>query len=132
MKIYYKKGYKYKLEEDFKIQLGFKPQLTIFIEHPFMIFEDGFLTIKKGYSWDGASCAIDTKTFMRGALVHDVLYQLIREGFLLKEDRKACDKELIRICSLDGMCGLRRAYVYRAVRIFGKWAVKPRKVYIRP
>lgn len=132
MKIYYKKGYKYKLEEDFKIQLGFKPSFTTFVDHPFMEMKDGFLTIKKGYAWDGASCAIDTKTFMRGALVHDALYQLIREGWLFKEDRKACDRELIRICSLDGMCGFRRAYVYRAVRIFGGGAVKPRKVYTRP
>ena len=39
----------------------------------------GKLTIKRGYAWDGPSGpTIDTKTFMRGSLVHDALYQLMR------------------------------------------------------
>jgi len=44
---------------------------------------DGGLLIKAGYSWDGPSgSAIDTKNFMQGSLVHDALYQLLRENIL--------------------------------------------------
>jgi len=44
------------------------------------ITSDGMLKIKTGYSWDGPSWpAIDTKNFMQGSLIHDALYQLMRE-----------------------------------------------------
>lgn len=126
----YKKGYKYKLEDNLyyrptKVLLGEK----IKINSPYINYIDEELEIKEGYAWDGASFAIDTDTFMIGALVHDALYQLIREGYLDKKYRKACDEELIDKCKRDGMCWLRRKYVYLGVRLFGKSAIKPRKVY---
>jgi hypothetical protein len=35
----------------------------------------------KGYAWNGPSGpTLDTRNFMRGSLVHDALYQLMREG----------------------------------------------------
>ena len=41
----------------------------------------GDLLILKDYAWDGASGpTMDTKSIMRGALAHDGLYQLMREG----------------------------------------------------
>lgn len=68
---------------------------------------------------------IDTKEFMRGAFVHDALYQLIREGHLLMRDRKQADKILRRMCIEDGMSRFRAWYVYEAVSRFAKWAAKP-------
>ncbi|MDF5607407.1 hypothetical protein P3745_24975, partial [Vibrio parahaemolyticus] len=42
--------------------------------------EQGLLTIKKGYSWDGVSGpATDTRNLILASLVHDELYQLMRE-----------------------------------------------------
>ncbi|HGF5283826.1 TPA: hypothetical protein ACF376_003024, partial [Vibrio parahaemolyticus] len=42
--------------------------------------EQGLLTIKKGYSWDGVSGpAIDTRNLILVSLVHDELYQFMRE-----------------------------------------------------
>lgn len=89
----------------------------------------GKLTIRKNYSWDGASCAIDTKTFMRGALIHDALYQLIRNRYLPKECRIDAGNVLMDICEEDKMCAFRRAYVYKTVRLFGGPAIKPREIY---
>lgn len=81
--------------------------------------EDGYVTVKDLYCWDGASCAIDTRSFMIASLVHDALYQLIRLQYIDVAYRAAADKILKDLCLLYGMPGWRASYVYRAVRIFG-------------
>ena len=63
---------------------------------------------------------------MRGSLVHDALYQLIREGELPKELRVDADKVLRRACLADGMSRFRAWYVYKAVRMFAGRSIKPR------
>ena len=89
----------------------------------------GVLTIKKYYAWDGPSePTIDTKDFMRGSLVHDALYQLMRLGALdHKVYRKRADEILKEICIEDGMCRFRAWYVYQAVHIFAAGAARPQK-----
>lgn len=119
--------YKYQTTIDFGMFLSFNPQwvLTNYIN----IVDNGYINIKKGYAWDGPSGpTIDTKSFMRGSLVHDALYQLMREGYLdYKKYRKLADQELRRICLEDGMSKFRAWYVYRFVRLFGKKNAKPTK-----
>ena len=84
---------------------------------------NGLIQINVAYAWDGASGpAMDTKSIMRGALVHDALYQLMREGGLPLSYRKPVDKLLRKMCREDGMFWLRAWWVYLAVRIFGKEA----------
>ena len=78
---------------------------------------DATLDINKGYAWDGPrGPTIDTKTNMRASLVHDALYQLMREGLLPQHYRKAADKELYRIMIEDGACKWRAWYYYMGVR----------------
>ena len=91
--------------------------------------KDGVLTIRKGYSWDLASGPVfNTPTNYRASLVHDVLYQCIREcifpqPLLTKEeaskDRKRADKVLRRIMKEDGAFAFRAWYWYSAVRLRG-------------
>ena len=70
-----------------------------------------------------SSAHIHTKDFMRGSLVHDALYQLMRDGQLdAGEWRKQADKELRRLCREDGMNPLRAAWVYAAVQLFARKA----------
>jgi len=89
---------------------------------------NGSLIMDLGYAWDGPSGpTIDTPSFMRGSLVHDALYQLMREGEIDRKHRKYADELLRRICLEDGMNKFRAWYVYRAVRIFGRWTCTPRK-----
>ncbi len=118
MRIYYKGGSKYHLVQKYNILLDFRPPHPIgtwFIH----LSNSGLLEIKAGYPWDGPSGpTFDTKSFMRASLVHDALYELMRQGLLDIEFREAADRELRRICREDGMSRIRAWYVYRSVRLF--------------
>lgn len=68
----------------------------------------------------------DTLTFMRGSLVHDALYQLMREGGLDRQMyREAADITLRQICLEDGMNPIRAWWVYQGVRLFGNPSADP-------
>ena len=75
------------------------------------------ITFHLGYSWDGATGAIDSKNTHRGSLVHDGLYQLIRLGILTPKDKAAVDEELFRVLKQEGMWKIRRG-IWRWP---GKW-----------
>ena len=86
-KIKYKEiqNYKYEVAERYSIQTEIKPEKDIYEpdeDYPYIaLLKDGTLSISPGYEWDGASgIAVDTKNFMRGSLVHDALYQLMRKN----------------------------------------------------
>lgn len=129
MPIYYQKGYKYQLIDDFEIQTCIKQPYEIKGRRYIHLTKDGLLTIRAGYAWDGPSGpTIDTKTFMRGALVHDALYQLMRLGTLSFDHRETADRELRRICLEDGMWRIRAWYVYRAVRRLAGMAALPKNI----
>ena len=137
--IKYRKGYKYQLAKDYETKIGIilgYPVITEFI----WLYATGYLVIKKGYAWDGASGpGIDTKNILRGSLVHDAIYQLIRQGLNLGF-REQADKELKRIFLEDSWeinkkkkfsrirqrCSIMRAWwVYRGVSKFGRFAALP-------
>jgi len=120
--------YKYQLMDDYTIQTDIKP--TQNIEFQFLsLSSEGLLTIRKHYAWDGPSgLTIDTRSFMRGSLVHDALYQLMRLSALDHNVyRKRADKILREICLEDGMCRFRAWYVYQAVHIFAGGAARPQE-----
>lgn len=120
--ISYKSGYKFKLIGGTQAQTSLRPVKGLAVNNWVYLNEDGLVTINDGYAWDGASGAIDTKSIMRASLVHDALYQMIREGLPIV--RKEADKELYRICRESGMWWIRAQYIYWAVRLFGKVALK--------
>ena len=100
--IYYKEGYKYQLVRSYALQTKITGYCvsTDYID----LFTNGVLTIKWGYAWDGPSGpTFDTKNSMRGALVHDALYQLMRLGLIPESCRPLADNELHNICLEDGM-----------------------------
>jgi hypothetical protein len=119
-KIRYRDGYKYQLSAGHSEQVSIIPREHIVVTDFIVLSMDGVLIINKGYAWDGPSGpTIDTKNFMRGSLVHDALYQLMREGLISERWREQADKELQRICIEDGMWKIRAWWVYLAVRGFG-------------
>lgn len=128
-RIAYRKGYKYQIEESAVFWLqGDYSNIPEGVETDWLTLpRAGDLIIRKGYAWDGPSRpAIDTKTFMRGSLIHDALYQLIRLGYLDKATWKPrADAELRRICREDGMGWFRAWYIYQAVRFGGGKAASP-------
>ena len=120
--------YKYQLAEDYDISLPELSGIKLINEKTeyFNLYPNGRLFIKTGYAWDGPSGpTIDSKDFMRGSLVHDVLYQAIRLGFLPVECKDIADDILRRICREDGMSAIRAWWVWRAVRRFGASACEP-------
>lgn len=119
------KNYKYQTMEDGKFILYTGDPLpvradSVTIDKFVELTGDNVLRIAKGYAWDGASGAFDTKSTMEAALIHDALYQLIREKKLDKEVyRKFADQILYHHCRLNGMGWIRAQYIYLAVRLFG-------------
>jgi len=63
---------------------------------------------------------------MRGSLIHDALYQLMRQKLLDKKCRKQADKELRKACLKDGMSKIRAWWIYKAVRYLAYFASDPK------
>jgi len=117
-------GYKYQLMEQYSLDVAIKKYE---IDTPYLsLGNDGILIIKKGYAWDGPSGpTIDTLNFMRGSLVHDAFYQLIRVEKISPSYKDYADRLLQKICIEDGMSRFRAWYIYQGVRLFGGASAKP-------
>ena len=118
------KKWKYQLVSPYVIPVGIR---SYGIDTGYLkLTPDGLLTIAASYAWDGPSGpTIDTPDFMRGALVHDAIYQLIRIEALAYRYKAYADLLLKKICLEDGMLPFRAGYVYLAVKLFGGGAAKP-------
>lgn len=97
---------------------GAKTHLVASVPGQLDLYSDGRLVIAKDYAWDGPSGpTINSESSMRGSLVHDALYQLIREGLLPASLKPTCDWELAEICIEDGMWRWRaRAWEFMLVQ----------------
>lgn len=125
-KIKYISGYKYQLQADYLYNTHYAIAEDVY-SHFLTYSKDGMLGIQSGYAWDGPSAiAIDTKNILRASLVHDALYQLIREGKLPNSYRSYADYLLFSICREDGMSLLRATWVYIAVILFGNIYSSPK------
>ena len=115
-RIKYRSGVKYWLAEDYSVQTRITGQ---YVYNDFgHLFEDGTLFIRAGYAWDGASGpTFDTLNSMRGSLVHDFFYDLMRRGLLSQEWRQAADEELREILLEDGMSEARADAWFTFVRM---------------
>lgn len=130
----YKAGYKYQLVEDEITIIPFFPIKDIythfinFVCHNDLLEGDkGVLTIKTDYAWDGPSGpTIDTDNFITPSLIHDALYQLMREGHLDPITYKEpADRLLVQMCEDRGMNPIRRWWTYRGVFRFGGRSTVP-------
>lgn len=118
--IKYCAGYKFQLVESYSVDVGFQTLVSVAIGDWVSLTDQGVLTIKDGYAWDGASGQVEqSKEILRGSLVHDALYQLMRAGMLGQEYRERADMVLKRICLEDGMSHWFAQMVFSAVREFG-------------
>ena len=116
MKYTKRRNWKYLVHEDELFQTDIK--LPYAINTKFLHMDKtGAILIRAGYAWDGASGpTIDTKNTMLGSLIHDALYQLMREGWLDFTWRKRADELLRDIMISKGMTKIRARIWYRAVR----------------
>ena len=123
--ILYKAGYKYRLEAQYEDVIPLRPPEDIKTDFV-VLLHNGYFVIRKGFSWDGASGpAIDTANFMRGSMIHDSLYSLMRSGNLPTTFKDQADVLLRQMCIEDGMSNIRAWWVYAAVKTFAKRATTP-------
>lgn len=122
--LHFRRGYKYQVSSLFHIKLTL---LGYSVRLPFIqLSADGDLFIHPGYAWNGASGPTwDTLNSMRGSLVHDVLYQLIRLGYIGIEHKDYADQMLHDLCTEDGMFSWRADYWFWAVTKFGSASCLP-------
>jgi len=116
------KHWKYRALKDHRIQTAFLPVKSVRTGGEFVrLSKGGWLTVKRGYAWDGASGpTFDTPATLRASLFHDALYQLIGEGLLTLDDaREIADEILERVMLEDGAWPLRAKLWLVAVRAFG-------------
>ncbi len=79
-------------------------------------------------AWDGPSGpTVDTENSMRASLVHDVLYQAMREGGLPQEARAWADREFRRILKADSMWWPRQWCWWLGVGAGGAGNAKPKR-----
>jgi len=128
----YKKGYKYQLVQEFILSnppTG-RDKTDLYVG-AFIFHSDKRLRIFPGYAWDGPSGPVrDRRKLMRASLVHDALYQLIREGYLPASARDKADRLFQAMCVDDGVSRPVAWAYYKALRVFGRRAAtKPREVY---
>lgn len=123
--ISYRRGYKYQLAGNHFFHTSIKPAKSI--RSGFVwLNKAGVLYAKSGYAWDGASGPTwDDKTNMRGSLIHDALYQLMRLGLLPHTCKESADREMQKACIEDGMNSFRAWYYYQGVRFGGGKSSKP-------
>ena len=110
---YAKVNYKYQLKKDEHEECGdisyeLPVNLGKNIEHQYYTLDsagsNSIVTAKEGYCWDGPSGpTFDSEYTLRASLIHDVLYQIIREHKLTpeKECRKIADIEFGKILIID-------------------------------
>ncbi len=112
------RSWKYQVRNDYKVNtpvIGFTHK-SMFLE----LDNDGLLTVKHGYCWDGPSGPTwDSKNAMRGSLVHDAFYQMMRNGIVPQKWRPIVDELFHTMIVEDKMGGFRAWYFHRAVRMFG-------------
>jgi hypothetical protein len=140
-RIKYRRGIKYQLIETYAATIDIRPDSDIQTQW-LSLTKGGVITIASGYCWDGPSGPTwDSRNFMRAALVHDAIYQLIRMEKLGKNDierssfRNAGDIEMGIIQKEDRMNPARRFVTHFGVSKFASYAADPkhrRKVFTAP
>lgn len=151
--VYYTKGYKYRVQETIITETRLRPAREI--AGPGMILtREGTFIILPGYPSDGPSgITIDTKTFMKGAFVHDGGYHMLRQdsvtgirvdivdddGTVIVKNanferiREEFDIILYNLNEKSGMIEFRNKYVFAGVRKFGRSSAEcKRKIHKAP
>lgn len=124
----YKSGYRYKLDEAYLYQLPFSaPNATV--REGWVVIINGQLAIANGYAWDGASSGLPwtPKKWIRPSLVHDALYQFIREGQLPMERREDADMVFYQLMRENQVNVIVAFTAYLAVRVFGNYCLRKGK-----
>ena len=118
MKIKYTSGYKYQLYEDASMLTPIKG--AEIDDKFFTLYSNGFLQVKEGFAWDGASGpTFDTKNSMIPSLVHDVFCYSARNGKLDFEKYRHAYNDLFKQMCIDNGMSAFRANIWHSGVEFG-------------
>lgn len=121
---YIKIGRAYQIHEDLTFQTiiyGFD-----IICDQYRLTPVGKLYIKRYYTWDGPTGGINTRTFIFGSLIHDILCEMINKRLLPATIQCLADEQMAIINRAvqywegkkQQMNPLRRLWVYMGVRYY--------------
>lgn len=121
------RNYLLELARPFRIRTGIVRPGAPLIGNAFVNLDQaGVLSIAAEYAWDGASGPIaQTPDVIRPSVVHDALYQLMREFGLEPKWRVVADQLLRQMCVADGMPRWQANVVHAAVATFGARYIDP-------
>jgi len=123
----YRTGYKYQLAAPYIAPCVGVQRGTDLSANGYVFLSASKISICEGYAWNGASGPVrDTRRTMRASLVHDAIYQLIREELLPATAKDAADQVFRDLCIEDGTPRWRANLYYRALRRFGQPATDPK------
>lgn len=122
----YKSGYRLALDEAYSQTLPFalsEPRQT---SSGLVSLAADSLSIAAGYPWDGASTGLPWTPikWIRPSLVHDALYQLIRESQLPMTFRRDADEVFYRLLRENRVNVVVATVVYWAVRLLGNYFLR--------
>lgn len=110
--------WKWRLEADYRY---WTPIRNIFIDTQYATLQkNGWLTLRKGYAWDGSTYVQDTKASQPASAVHDVFYQFFQLGLLSVAYRAIADRAYYDLCREYRMNPIRAWIRWRGVRR-GAW-----------
>lgn len=135
--IKYESGYKYQLKETAFFRTSLTTKSGEAVKLAFITMSpDGLILVKAGYAWDGASGpTVDSDSSMRPSLLHDVICQLMRLGYVDRGYISYANNLFQQMCVEDGMFQA-RALIWRAGVAIGTESatatrnVKP--IYVSP
>ncbi|MEC7119314.1 MAG: hypothetical protein VXW65_05350 [Pseudomonadota bacterium] len=113
-----RKHYKYVLDANYHLPTPICPPQRIELVPVLILDTTGELTIKAGYAWDGITGVPDLNSMLLPSLVHDALYQLMREGHLPQSARTYAD-ELFRDLCRERTYPWLAQLAYHVVNLFG-------------
>lgn len=127
----YKSGYAYYTTEALEVPVDFAcPDFPLaVVSDTWLWCRQGRLVIRARYAWDGASfvlfCWMGTPgAWLVPSLVHDALYQALREGKLGRQYRDEIDRLFCRQLRARGVSWLVATVAYWCVRVGGNFAVR--------
>ena len=113
-------NWKYRVIKGFSVQTDIIPPKKIQTNFATLTMK-GRLYIHKGFCWDGASGAFDTKNIMKASCLHDIFCNWMEAGLLSYDDYWIPAARLLkRICKEKDMSDFRAKYVYDAVVLNGR------------
>ncbi len=85
-------GWKYELLNDAVECVELPYCLAFHIDTDYIGIAGDYVVVRKRYAWNGPNVVPDSPDLMRASMFHDALYQLMREGYISKKNRRYADR----------------------------------------